>query len=461
MSPKRVSLSRPLLFQRWSGLVIMACTLSPRDKKAMTAIFISHRSSDNVDATELKQWLADQGHKHFFLDFDPADGIPAGVDWEQTIYHNLRQCQALLIVLTPDWLASKWCFAELAVAREQGKAVFVVRTKPVQGGPVIPALQEVNLTEGRGAGLAKLARGLRECGLDPRDAFDWYPERPIYPGLNAFEEEDAAIFFGRSEESWRAVESLERLRRQGRGAPRLVLITGASGSGKSSLMRAGIIPRLKKYPGQCESHSTRVNAVAVTSDGRRAVSGSTDGTLRIWDLESGQTLRTLEGYGNSVVAVAITSDGRRDLSGSDDGTLRLWNLENGQILCTLEGHTGGVIAVAVTCDRLRAVSAATDGTLRLWDLETGQTLRALKGHGAWVNAIAVTPDGRRAVSVSNDLTLRLWDLESGQSVCTLQGHMRAVLAVAITPDGCRAVSAAADKTLRLWDLKIGQKPHTI
>jgi hypothetical protein len=215
----------------------------------MAAIFISHRSSDNAAATELKQWLADQGHKHFFLDFDPADGIPAGVDWEQTIYHHLRQCQALLIVLTPDWLASKWCFAELALAREQGKAVFVVRTKPVQGGAVIPALQEVDLTEDRDAALAKLARGLKERGLDPRDAFDWHPGRPIYPGLNAFEEEDAAIFFGRSEESWRAVESLNRLRRQGRGAPRLVLIAGASGSGKSSLMRAGIIPRLKKYPG--------------------------------------------------------------------------------------------------------------------------------------------------------------------------------------------------------------------
>jgi len=229
------------LFTRRPGL---------RGRRHMAAIFISHRSSDNADATQLKHWLADQGYKHFFLDFDPADGIPAGVDWEQTIYHHLRQCQALLIVLTPDWLASKWCFAELTLAREQGKAVFVVRTKPLQGGSVIPALQEVDLIEDRDGALAKLARGLKERGLDPRDAFDRRPERPIYPGLNAFEEEDAANFFGRSEESWRAVESLQRLRRQGRGASRLLLIAGASGSGKSSLMRAGTIPRLKKYPGQ-------------------------------------------------------------------------------------------------------------------------------------------------------------------------------------------------------------------
>jgi len=104
-------------------------------------------------------------------------------DPDKSVYRYLRQCQALLIVLTPDWLASKWCFAEFALARMQGKAVFVAKTKPHQGGSVIPALQEVDLTTDRDAALAKLARGLKEQGLDPRDAFDWDPERPIYPGL--------------------------------------------------------------------------------------------------------------------------------------------------------------------------------------------------------------------------------------------------------------------------------------
>lgn len=67
----------------------------------MTAIFISHRSCDNAEADALKGWLAEQGHERLFLDFDPADGIPAGVDWEQRLYQELRRCQALLIVLTP------------------------------------------------------------------------------------------------------------------------------------------------------------------------------------------------------------------------------------------------------------------------------------------------------------------------------------------------------------------------
>jgi hypothetical protein len=112
----------------------------------MTAIFISHRSSDNAEAQRLRAWLATQGHKQLFLeqlflDFDPADGIPAGVDWEQRLYRELCRCQALLIVLTPAWLASMWCRDELAIAREKG-AIFVVRVEPCADGPLIPAIQD-------------------------------------------------------------------------------------------------------------------------------------------------------------------------------------------------------------------------------------------------------------------------------------------------------------------------------
>ena len=215
----------------------------------MTAIFISHRSTDNAEAHDLKLWLAAQGHQQLFLDFDPADGIPAGVDWEQRLQKELRRCQALLIVLTPAWLESFWCRSELAIAREKGKATFIVRVKPCIDGPVIPAIQEVDVTTGREAALAKLARGLKEHGLDPADSFDWQPGRPIFPGLSAFDVDDAAIFFGRSEESWHVVERLRRMRHQAVGAPKLLLITGASGSGKSSLMRAGVLSRLGKEPG--------------------------------------------------------------------------------------------------------------------------------------------------------------------------------------------------------------------
>ena len=165
-----------------------------------------------------------------------------------------------------------------------------------------------------------------------------------------------------------------------------------------------------------------VGAVAVTPDGGRAVSGSLDRTLRLWDLGTGQRVRTLEGHTSSVRAVALTPDGRRAVSGSGDHTLRLWDLESGQCLGTLEGHTSSVRAVALTPDGRRALSASDDRTLRLWDLESGQCLRTLEGHRGAVDAVAVLPDGRRAVSGSVDYTLRLWDLESGKKIATFTGE---------------------------------------
>jgi WD40 repeat protein len=216
-----------------------------------------------------------------------------------------------------------------------------------------------------------------------------------------------------------------------------------------------------------EGHTAWVYAVAVTPDGRRAVSASKDKTLRVWDLETGGS-RVIEG---SVCAVAVTPNGRRAVSGSMDDT-RVWDLETGhsRVLQTppvadmlhamLYGgtfgpwvHTDSVEAVATTPDGRRAVSASKDKTLRVWDLETGHS-RVLKGHTDGVSAVAVTPDGRRAVSGSDDYTLRVWDLDTGGSR-VLEGNTSSVCAVCVTPDGRCAVSGSSDDTLRVWDLEMG------
>jgi WD40 repeat protein len=205
-------------------------------------------------------------------------------------------------------------------------------------------------------------------------------------------------------------------------------------------------------------HDDRVLALAVTHDSRRAVSGSRDGTLKLWDLELGTELRTLPGHRTSsgqVLAVAVTPDGRRAVSGSDDSTLKLWDLELGTELRTLPGHAqAGIGAVAVTPDGRRAISGAMDGTVKLWDLELGTELCSLAGHDDWVRAVAVTPDGRRAVSASCDSTLKLWDLERGTELRTLVGHTSWVMSVFVTLDGRRAISTSSD-SCRLWDLELG------
>jgi WD40 repeat protein len=210
-----------------------------------------------------------------------------------------------------------------------------------------------------------------------------------------------------------------------------------------------------------EGHSDRVNAVALTADGKRAVSASRDNTLKVWDLKSGRLLRTLEGHSRRVKGVALTPDGKRAVSASHDKTLKVWDVESGRALRTLEGHTGVVSGVALTTDGKRAVSASYDKTLKVWDLESGRALRTLEGHSASVAGVALTADSKRAVSASYDLTLKVWELESGRVLRTLEGHFGSVLGVALTADGKRAVSASFDGTLKVWDVETGGTLRTL
>jgi WD40 repeat protein len=106
----------------------------------------------------------------------------------------------------------------------------------------------------------------------------------------------------------------------------------------------------------------------------------------------GRLLRTLKGHSDSVKALAVTADGKRAISGSSDNTLKLWNLETGQELFTLKGHSNSLRALAVTADGKRAISGSWDNTLKLWNLETGEVIASFTGDGS-INCCAVAPDG--------------------------------------------------------------------
>ncbi len=203
-------------------------------------------------------------------------------------------------------------------------------------------------------------------------------------------------------------------------------------------------------------HTSYVWSVSLTPDARRAISGSRDKTLRVWDLIGGQCLQILQGHTEDVWCVCITPDGRRAVSASGDKTLRVWDLNNGRCLQILQGHTAEVMSVCLTPDGSHAVSGGDDNTLRVWDLNLGQCIKILRGHSGWVSSVCLTPDGRRAVSGGWDKTLRVWDLVSGRCLQTLQAHSERILHVSLASDGRLAVSGSKDHTLKIWCLDGGQ-----
>ncbi|MDI7276637.1 MAG: hypothetical protein QME94_11720, partial [Anaerolineae bacterium] len=236
---------------------------------------------------------------------------------------------------------------------------------------------------------------------------------------------------------------------------------------QAALRRLGETPSMRCLR-SLESHTREVQTLAISPDGRSAVSGAGDNSLRVWDLASGECLRSLGGHTNAVWTVAITPDGGRAVSGSLDRTLRVWDLASGECLRILEQHPAysddiprGLRAVAITPDGRQAISGGYDNALRVWDLGSGDLVRTLEGHTGHVHSLAVTPDGRRAVSGGDDKTLRVWDLASGVCLRTLEGHTLHVAALDLTRDGSMAVSASFDRTLRIWDLDSGACLRTL
>lgn len=209
-----------------------------------------------------------------------------------------------------------------------------------------------------------------------------------------------------------------------------------------------------------KGHKEWVTGVAVTSDGKRAVSTAADKTLKVWDLKSGKVLHTLRGHQDIVKTVALTNDGQRAVSTSADQTLKVWDIVHGEELYTLKGHTAWVTGVALSADGLFAVSASADQTLKVWDIAQGKLLKTLTGHQGGVTQVALTPDGK-AVSTSTDQTLKVWDIQQGKLLKTLTGHQGWVTSLAITPDGHRAVSASSDQMVKVWDLDKLQILHSL
>ena len=208
-------------------------------------------------------------------------------------------------------------------------------------------------------------------------------------------------------------------------------------------------------------HGGGVNAVAISRDGCWLVSGSSDSTVKLWDLASGRLVKTLEGHKDFVRSVAISLDNRWLVSGSEDSTVKLWDLASGRLVNTLEGHKDYVRSVAISADNRWLVSGSDDHTLKLWDLVSGHLVNTLEGQKGWVKSVAISPDNRWLVSGSYDHTLKVWDLASGHLVNTLEGHQGTVRSVAITLDNRWLASGSSDSTIKLWELASGLLVYTL
>ncbi|KAG8711757.1 hypothetical protein FRC08_015492 [Ceratobasidium sp. 394] len=206
------------------------------------------------------------------------------------------------------------------------------------------------------------------------------------------------------------------------------------------------------------SAESEIFAAVFSPNGRRIATGSLDGTVRVWDAETGATLLDpIPGHSSQVWSVAFSHDSRRIVSGSLDKTVRVWDAETGvALLGPLRGHSEWVRSVAFSPSGHRIVSGSEDNTVRIWDAKTGIELLQLRGHSDTVCSVVFSPNGHHIVSGSRDWTVRVWNAATGAALLEpLRGHSGQVLSAAFSPGGGRIVSGSDDKTVRIWDAETG------
>ena len=218
----------------------------------MADIFISHSGKDNEGAAAIGERIArDRPTWSLFYD---KDNIRAGQHWQERLREELTSCRVVLALLSRNWLNSRWCFTEAVSAGFDGKDVVGIETEDLtndelaRAPPILHERQRVRLRGADDRPWQEILEALDRSGLDPDNWFPIPPNVGPYPGLVAFDEKDAGVFFGRKQEITEYLGILDTLR--GPDRSQVLVISGGSGSGKSSLLRAGLIPRLRRK--KCE-----------------------------------------------------------------------------------------------------------------------------------------------------------------------------------------------------------------
>lgn len=218
-----------------------------------------------------------------------------------------------------------------------------------------------------------------------------------------------------------------------------------------ALVTAGSALPLRSFAG----HDDVIYDVAFSPDDRFVLTGSGDGTARLWNAASGEVVRIFTGHTGEIYSLAWSPDGRFFLTGGTDQIARLWDVETGEVVQRFTGHTDEITAVAFSPDGTLVLTDSRDQSARLWQVATGQTIRVISnctGHG-----VAFSPDGQMIATSGDPYTTRLWDAKTGQLVHTLEGHKNNLNDVAFSPDGRLVITGSLDNTARLWNVETGNE----
>ena len=211
-----------------------------------------------------------------------------------------------------------------------------------------------------------------------------------------------------------------------------------------------------------EGHTDAVRSVSFSTDGSLLLSTSQDNTVRVWNFETAQAMKTFRGHGGRVQAASFLSDGKRILSAAHDNTVREWSIAGYEEIRTLQGrvldgHSDAVLAAAYSQDQQQVVTASRDRTARTWNANTGEPgLTLAEGHAYLASTAVFFPGGRRLLTAAVDNTARIWDVGTGGQLLRLDRSGRSAAAT-LSHHAKWVATGGDDKSAQLWDASTGQR----
>jgi WD40 repeat protein len=199
-----------------------------------------------------------------------------------------------------------------------------------------------------------------------------------------------------------------------------------------------------------------VNATKFSPDSRYVVSGGGGTSMTLWDLNTHGPVQSFNGFG--INSIDFSPDGQQVMAGGSDYAPTVWDVATGKVVRTYKGHSGSIISVAFSPDGRQFASASVDQIVKVWDRAKGNVIRTLKTIGT---RLAYSPDARHVLTGGGgeygaDSRLRLWNAATGKLVRTFEGHSAHIKSLGFFPDGSRVVSASGDTTARVWKTDTGE-----
>lgn len=391
-------------------------------------VFISHAvEPDGPLAHRLVKDLKKAGFDIWIA----PDSIRPSEEWVEAINRGLRECDTLVLLLTPAAVYSTWVNLEMSAAimleREGQLRIVPLQVEACEAPPLWRAYQAIPLTQYE-AGLGKLLQVLTGQAV---------------PGIDLTLRVEPLRGFALKASVYCAAFAPDGH----------MLVAGLR---DGTLWCWNLVKGVPLEP--LQAHQKTIHCVAFHPDGNLLASASADRAVRLWTVPQGTLQKTLEGHTDSVRAVSFSPDGHLLVSGSRDGTLRLWNVPDGSLVRVLQGHEKSVYDAAFSPDGSTIASVSSDRTVRLWSVESEESTELGKLEST-ILSVAFSPNGRSLATGTWAGYIRLWDTEGSTRSRLLEGHNDRVHRLVFSADETLLLSSSKDTTIRLWSIPDGESAY--